>query len=133
MVSLLQVIHNVKQLVIDVKPENFMFTRAASARQSLESRLRLVDFGLMRAFARPEVRQDLQGNAMYASLHMHTLHNISRRDDVEMICYVLGEMVIRLHALANGTAAVYERSSIPSYLCEIYHLVTRGTLTTRDS
>ena len=121
MVDLVQAIHNVNQLVIDVKPENFMFASASSKTRGKNDvmsveQLRMVDFGLMHAFKRPEEIGELHGTAMYASLHMHTLHNSSRRDDVEMVLYVLGEILIRVRSIADGKKQTYEKTSIPSYL-----------------
>lgn len=121
MVKLVQAIHGVHHLLIDVKPENFMFARPSSAhgarkQERLEERLRVVDLGLMRPFERPEKRSGLAGNAMYASLHMHSLQNSSRRDDLEMVCYVLGDILIRVWAIVQGTADTYQTTSIPSFL-----------------
>ena len=125
MIDLIQSIHSVNQLVIDIKPQNFMFARTSRKRSSstqyddaskLTDRLRLVDFGLMRAFKRQEEVPDLHGTALYASLHMHTLQSGSRRDDLEMVCYVIGEILIRVRATVDGTKESFEQTTIPSYL-----------------
>ncbi|KAL7557637.1 hypothetical protein ACA910_001242 [Epithemia clementina (nom. ined.)] len=127
MVELIEAIHKVRQLVIDVKPENFMFAANHKNGQQKSPRgqsdgtipaeqLRLVDFGLMRAFQRPEKIGELQGTALYASLNMHALNNTSRRDDLEMVFYVIGEILIRLQSIADGSKHTYERTAIPSYL-----------------
>ena len=124
LIDIVEGIHQNLHLINDVKPENFMFARAKVAKKSKPStmmqdyagRLRAVDFGLMRPCEKPAMKGFLLGNAMYASLHMHTLHNSSRRDDLEMVCYVIGELLIRFQAMLDGTAERYESTRIPSYL-----------------
>lgn len=126
LVKIVQAIHATwKSLVVDVKPDNFMFAYGDDkdgTPQNWATRLRLLDLGLIQSYSgegghRPnEENCGLVGTPLYASLHVHDGNKVSRRDDLEAVGYVIAELVIRLVATLNGNTNDFERTSFPSYL-----------------
>eukprot|EP00586_Coscinodiscus_wailesii_P016483 CAMPEP_0172496560 /NCGR_PEP_ID=MMETSP1066-20121228/89304_1 /TAXON_ID=671091 /ORGANISM="Coscinodiscus wailesii, Strain CCMP2513" /LENGTH=549 /DNA_ID=CAMNT_0013268911 /DNA_START=37 /DNA_END=1687 /DNA_ORIENTATION=+ len=100
LVDLIQSVHECHYLVIDVKMDNFM---VSFGKDSLASRLRLIDLGLIEfsndiTTGRP--REDafpgasLAGTPLYASINVLKGHTVSRRDDLEAVGYVLAELIL---------------------------------------
>jgi serine/threonine protein kinase len=133
LIELIEAIHQLKHIVVDVKPDNIMFAPDATktTRKTLEKdigalaqRLRLVDFGLSQLRIDPmngkhyaNVKQgSLVGTPLYASRHVHDGDTCARRDDVESIGIVIAELLIRIHATLEGTAHEYEKTKIEGYL-----------------
>lgn len=83
----------------DLKPENFLMGVGPN-----ENTCYLIDFGLARRFRFREGEQlthvpyrkgkNLVGTAKYASLNSHNGIELSRRDDLESLCYILLEFMI---------------------------------------
>ena len=88
----LEYIHNKFYIHRDIKPENFM-----SGRKEYKDVLYLIDFGLSKRYIDPKTGQHikytnnkrLNGTARYASIHALEGYELSRRDDLEGLCYVL--------------------------------------------
>ena len=84
--------HNKFYIHRDVKPENFM-----NGRKEYQDVLYLIDFGLCKKYRDPKTGQHvkfknnkkLNGTARYASIHALEGYELSRRDDLEELCYVL--------------------------------------------
>ena len=84
--------HNKYYIHRDVKPENFM-----NGRKEYKDILYLIDFGLCKKYKDPKTGQHvkfknnrkLNGTARYASIHALEGYELSRRDDLEELCYVL--------------------------------------------
>ena len=84
--------HNRYYIHRDVKPENFM-----NGRKEYKDVLYLIDFGLCKKYKDPKTGQHvkyknnrkLNGTARYASIHALEGYELSRRDDLEELCYVL--------------------------------------------
>jgi serine/threonine protein kinase len=87
-------------MFLDLKPENFIMGLAKK-----ETTCYLIDFGLARRyrFRHPEDRtlkhipfrrgRSFIGTAKYASINSHRSLELSRRDDLESIGYVLIELI----------------------------------------
>ncbi|CAB9497595.1 kinase I isoform alpha [Seminavis robusta] len=134
LLTCVQVFHDKKHVLVDIKPENFMLAyndhnqkktkKKESVAEGLAGKLRVLDLGLVQNFKTAEGHRpdegisEIVGTPLYSSLNLHSNHTPSRRDDVEAIGYVIAELIIRLVAAQNGQADNYEKRGcdIPSYL-----------------
>eukprot|EP00981_Chlorochromonas_danica_P015325 scaffold11667_cov328-Ochromonas_danica.AAC.3 len=89
----IETIHNKGKLVHrDIKPENFLMGRGRDRHT-----VYVIDFGLSKQFCNPRTGRhisartgySLTGTARYASIHAHEGKELSRRDDLISIGYVL--------------------------------------------
>lgn len=101
----LQALHETGFLFVDVKPENFMLSKDG---KTLADKIRMIDFGLVQSVKsigghRPnEGSSSLAGTPLYSSLHVHDGQTHSRRDDLEALGYIIGELLMKLVAAANN-------------------------------
>jgi len=86
--------HNLSYIHRDIKPSNFVIGKSEAKRR----RSFLIDFGLARKYRMPggEIRPPrksagFRGTARYASIHSHQSKELSRRDDLWSLFYVLVE------------------------------------------
>eukprot|EP00668_Euglena_longa_P001239 GGOE01001468.1.p1 GENE.GGOE01001468.1~~GGOE01001468.1.p1 ORF type:complete len:506 (-),score=68.77 GGOE01001468.1:353-1870(-) len=86
--------HNLSYIHRDIKPSNFVIGKTEAKRR----RCFLIDFGLARKYRMPggEIRParksaGFRGTARYASVHSHESKELSRRDDLWSLFYVLVE------------------------------------------
>ena len=97
MLERLEFVHSRGFVVRDIKPDNFVFGRGASAET-----LFLIDFGLAKCYRKPAAApgepavhipfrrgKHLTGTPRYASITNHEGAEQSRRDDLESLAYVL--------------------------------------------
>ena len=92
MLSRLEYIHKKCYIHRDIKPENFM-----TGRKEYKDVLYLIDFGLSKKYKNPKTGEHikyfnnhrLNGTARFASIHALEGYELSRRDDLESLCYVL--------------------------------------------
>jgi len=96
LISLLKTVHEKGLIHRDIKPENFMFaSNVASQSDKLSSQLYIIDFGFCRPYVEgtqhiPQKKNSaLIGSQMYASINAHNCIELSRRDDMESIGYIL--------------------------------------------
>ena len=123
-IDILKAMHDSSYLVVDIKPDNFMVASLGSkvTDDSLAQALRLIDLGLVKSLTSVggHIANDgttgVSGNALYASLHVHEHNTPSRRDDVQAVLFLIGEIVLQVQALDNGTAPPYGRGDRASHL-----------------
>ena len=92
MISRIEFIHAKNFLHRDIKPDNFVIGLGKKANQIF-----VIDFGLAKKYRDPKTQQhipykegkNLTGTARYASINTHLGIEQSRRDDLEVLGYVL--------------------------------------------
>ena len=86
-IQLLEIIHEKKLIHRDIKPDNFLF--------DLNNELYIIDFGFCKTYIQNDKHipikntKGLIGNYMYASINGHNYKELSRRDDLESLGYML--------------------------------------------
>jgi serine/threonine protein kinase len=93
MVKAIQSIHELGYLHRDIKPSNFVL-----GLNNKKNNVFLIDFGLSRRWTTangdhrpPREMSGFRGTARYASIHSHLCQDLSRRDDLWSVLYVLIE------------------------------------------
>ncbi|CAJ1946357.1 unnamed protein product [Cylindrotheca closterium] len=108
LVECIQAVQERKQVVVDIKPDNFMLTcdkgKGSTDAQKLASRIRLLDLALVKPWKSMESHREnegtsgLAGTPLYASMNVHDGQTPSRRDDFESIGYVIAELIMKIVA-----------------------------------
>ena len=116
-IQIVQEVHAKKHVLVDIKPDNFMFAKGTKKSQTHADLLRTVDLGLWTIMPKdPEPVASLTGNDLYCSLHMQKMIKSTFRDDIQGILIVIAELAIRVHAALLNQTDDYEKSEIPSFL-----------------
>lgn len=116
-IHLMHQVHQKKYVMVDIKPDNFMFAKATNKKDTLADRLRIVDLGLWTAVpTEPEAVAGLTGNDLYCSLNMQKLNKPTYRDDAQMAVIVIAEIAIRVAAELHNQTDNYTGTAVPSYL-----------------
>jgi serine/threonine protein kinase len=97
MITLLETIHNKGLVHRDIKPENFLL-----GQNNDMDRMHIIDFGFCRSYllngGKGHIPQKkthgIIGSLTYASLNAHALTELSRRDDMESLGYVLTNLYL---------------------------------------
>ena len=97
MITLLETIHNKGLVHRDIKPENFLL-----GPNNDMDRIHIIDFGFCRSYLLnsghghiPQKKtHGIIGSLTYASLNAHALTELSRRDDMESLGYVLTNLYL---------------------------------------
>ncbi|XP_040599761.1 casein kinase I-like [Mesocricetus auratus] len=92
MISRIEYIHSKNYIHRDVKPENFLMGRGKKG-----NLVHIIDFGLAKKYRDARTHQhipyreskNLTGTVRYASINMHLGIELSRRDDLESLGYVM--------------------------------------------
>lgn len=89
-IFLLKTIHEKGLIHRDIKPENFLL-----GLNSLQKQIYIIDFGFCKSYLNNDVHikfgkiNSLIGSYSYASLNSHKHYELSRRDDMESLGYML--------------------------------------------
>lgn len=87
-INLLKTIHDKGLVHRDIKPENFLFGISST-------QLYLIDFGFCKSYMNNDVHNEIKhtnsliGSLNYVSINGHNLIELSRRDDLESLGYML--------------------------------------------
>ena len=87
---ILESIHNLYLIHRDIKPDNFLLGLGSNSKQ-----LYMIDFGFCKSYLKNGnhislgCTSNLIGTAKYASIHAHQFLELSRRDDLESLGYML--------------------------------------------
>jgi serine/threonine protein kinase len=94
LINLIQNIHEKGLVHRDIKPENFLFGLDDT------SKIYIIDFGFCKSYVGNDEHipmkktNNLIGSRTYASINAHNFDEISRRDDLESLCYTLIYLVL---------------------------------------
>lgn len=94
LINLIQNIHEKGLVHRDIKPDNFLFGLEDT------SKIYIIDFGFCKSYVGDDEHipikktNNLIGSRTYASINAHNFDEISRRDDLESLCYTLMYLVL---------------------------------------
>jgi serine/threonine protein kinase len=89
LIKLIQTIHEKGLVHRDIKPDNFLFGLEDT------SKIYIIDFGFCKSYVGDDDHipmkktNGLIGSRTYASINAHNFDELSRRDDLESLCYTL--------------------------------------------
>lgn len=91
LIELVESIHEKGLVHRDIKPDNFLF----GLEENMQNELYLIDFGFCKSYVKNnqhisyKITSRIIGSANFASIHSHNHEELSRRDDLESIGYIL--------------------------------------------
>lgn len=85
-INLLKTIHDNKLIHRDIKPDNFLFGLNED-----KNKIFIIDFGFCKLYNENNLNKtnNLVGSIYYASINSHNMIELSRRDDLESLGYLL--------------------------------------------
>lgn len=120
LITLIENIHDLNIVFVDVKPENFMVATSPTTGSSssknedrVEDCIRMIDFGLIESYIDVTIRKSnkhrideengsIAGTPLYASRNAMKGHTVSRRDDLEACGYVICETMLQVMEYASS-------------------------------
>ena len=126
MISAINIIKNVHNQGIihrDIKPDNFLLRKNNSGVDEII----LIDFGLSKYYLNKNIHMEerkdrkLIGTAKFASLNVHNGIEISRRDDIESLCYTF----ITLYGKQLPWTKIIDQYDKNSDLLELYNEIKK--------
>jgi len=96
LINAIQSIHDLRFIHRDIKPSNFVIGRKNNNRK-----IYVIDFGLAKCYTdkngehlKSRSETGFRGTARYASIRSHNLEDLSRRDDMWSLFYVIIEFIV---------------------------------------
>jgi serine/threonine protein kinase len=92
-IYLLKTIHDKGLIHRDIKPDNFLFSLNSENKDNPD--IYIIDFGFCKPYIKNNIHilekntHNLIGSYIYASLNAHQFKELSRRDDLESVAYML--------------------------------------------
>jgi len=126
-ILILKTIHTKGLVHRDIKPDNFLVSKNEKIKQ-----LYIIDFGFCKTYMNNDVHIEMKstknviGSLTYASINSHNLIELSRRDDLESLGYMLlylykGELEWQktedIKKITNMKQKIIQNENIPEILC----------------
>jgi len=130
LITLLEQIHYLNYVFVDVKAENYMLGFSSSNESDIVKRIRLIDFGQLESYndvtlkTKNKHRHDeyqgakegegvpIIGTPLYASCNISRGHTVSRRDDLEACGYVICELILQLGEYVSSNSGGVNGTSV---------------------
>jgi serine/threonine protein kinase len=132
-VNILKIIHEKGLVHRDIKPDNFLF----DVKQF--DKLYLIDFGLCKPYLDKNGEHNnlkkttsLIGSKNYASINAHECNELSRRDDLESLCYMLlyfyygflpWSDIFDEHLILNSKKTILHKNIAPKIILDLLRYV----------
>ena len=122
-INIIETVHDQGIIHRDIKPDNFLLKN----NNLLRPELFLIDFGLSKYYLNNNIHMEqrkdrnLIGTAKFASLNVHNGIEISRRDDIESLCYTF----IILYSKQLPWSKIIDQYDKNSDLLELYNEIKK--------